>query len=202
MNANEPVGGWAGPAAPRIRTPAPEEQGALFRSVAVAARGFGRPKAPDVFAVMNIHRSLFWGWLAFASRLMPFGKLSGRDRELVILRTAWNCRSRYEWGQHVELGLRVGLTDAAIARIRRGPEAAVTPREALLLATCDELHANRVLGDATWSSLRAEFDEATLIELTLLIGHYAMLAAFLTSAGIALEPSVERCLAEFDARTR
>lgn len=29
------------------------------------------------------------------------GLLAGRDRELVVLRTAWRTGSAYEWGQHV-----------------------------------------------------------------------------------------------------
>lgn len=31
-------------------------------------------------------------------------QLSGRDREIVILRVGWNCASKYEWCQHVLYG--------------------------------------------------------------------------------------------------
>ena len=41
--------------------------------------------------------------------------LSARERELLILRTAWLRRSEYEYIQHVILGLRAGLTEEEIA---------------------------------------------------------------------------------------
>jgi hypothetical protein len=35
-----------------------------------------------------------------ASELMPGGRLPREDTELMILRTAHNCRSDYEWRAH------------------------------------------------------------------------------------------------------
>jgi len=65
---------------------------------------------------------LFRKWMPFAGKLLA-GKLPARDRELLILRTAWHCRSPYEWGQHVppgEGGGHLGRRDRAG---RRGPDA-------------------------------------------------------------------------------
>ncbi len=73
---------------------------------------------------------------------MPFGKLSRRDTELVILRVAWQCSSTYEWHQHVLIALRVGLTPDENAAVADGPAASgVTERQRTLLAACDELLA-------------------------------------------------------------
>lgn len=201
VDANTPEGGWAGPARPRLATPTPAERGIFFRLLGIVARAFGRSEIPDVFTVLHIHRPLFWGWLHFASRLMPFGKLPAQDRERAILRTAWNCRSRYEWGQHVDLGLAAGLTDDAIVRVRLGPAEATDPWEATFLRACDELHAGRTLADATWTALGAKYTPEQIIELVMLVGHYGMLAGFLNSVGIALEPPTEACLSAFEART-
>ena len=44
----------------------------------------------------------------------------------------------------------------------------------------------RDLTDATWSELRAAYDERTVIEILLLVGHYDMLATTLTT--LRLEP--------------
>lgn len=201
MSEHEPPGGWITSSAPRIATPPPGARGPLFRSIALASRAFGRSDIPDVFAVLHLHPPLFWGWLHFASRLMPFGRLRAAEREKVILRTAWICRCRYEWGQHVDVGLRAGLDDAAIVRVRRGPTAACDAREATLLRACDELAHERTLAPATYDALRALLSEKELIEFTMLVGQYAMLAAFLNAAGVALEPGMDRALAEFERRT-
>ena len=78
--------------------------------------------------ILNIFRTLahapkaltaFLGWGNYI--LSKRNALSPRDRELVILRTGYNCRSGYEWTQHKRIGLDCGLTDAEIARIKAGP---------------------------------------------------------------------------------
>lgn len=201
MNEHEPEGGWITTSTQRIATPPVSARGPLFRSVALASRAFGRSDIPHVFAVLHLHPPLFWGWLHFASRLMPFGRLQARERERAILRTAWSCRCRYEWGQHVDVGLRAGLDDDAIVRIRRGHEAARDPREALVLRACDELVQDRTLAAETFAALREHMSEPEIIELTMLIGHYAMLASFLNAVGLVLEPVMERALADFERRT-
>ena len=50
--------------------------------------------------------------LLFSSTLPP------RLRELAILRVAHRTDSEYEWGQHVKIGLREGLTEDEIAGVR------------------------------------------------------------------------------------
>ena len=50
---------------------------------------------------------LFRRWLGFGGALLS-GRLSGRLRELVILRTACRFGGRYEWAQHIELGAATG----------------------------------------------------------------------------------------------
>jgi alkylhydroperoxidase family enzyme len=87
---------------------------------------------------------------------MPFGKLPRRDTELVILRVARQCRSAYEWHQHVPIALRVGLTSDAVAGVAdSSPAGGFTERQRALLAVSDELLARRVLSDMTWSAVQA-----------------------------------------------
>jgi len=127
---------------------------------------------------------------------MPFGKLDRRDTELAILRVGWLCRCRYEWGQHVAIGLRVGLTPRQIASVAQGADAPDwEPRQAALLRAVDELQERRILSQPTWDALAAHYDEKKLLELVLLIGHYQMLAGLLNSLGLPLEPSAEEALA-------
>jgi alkylhydroperoxidase family enzyme len=189
-----PPGGWASPSQPRLRAPAPSRRGPLFRSMALVSGLFGRAEVPDVLTVLNINPRLFWAWLFFASRLMPFGKLPATVREKVILRTGWNCRSRYEWGQHVEIALGAGVSDLEILQVSQGPEAFTDRREQALMRACDEMLRDRLIADATWNTLKESYSEKLLIEIILLIGHYEMIAGFLNTAGITLEPAIETVL--------
>ncbi len=196
----EPGGGWAAPARIRLVPPPPAERGLLFRALSRVSVFFGRPELPNIFPVLHLHPGLFWTWLAFASRLMPYGKLDARIREKLILRTAWNCRSRYEWGQHVDLALSVGVRDAEIVDLTRGPDALGDRVEQALLRACDELCATSFVAESTWQVLSERFDRSRLVEIVMLVGHYRMLAGFLNSAGLALEAPIEEKLAAFHRR--
>lgn len=146
-----------------------------------------------IFATLARHPKLLASWLPFGGRLLAGGSLDRRFTELVILRTAYNMGNVYEWGQHVEISMALGLEQAAIARIAEGPEAeGWSPLEALLLRATDELHKERYIPDATWEALSGYLDEVQLIELCFLVGHYEMLAMFLRTAGVQLEPGKER----------
>jgi alkylhydroperoxidase family enzyme len=48
----------------------------------------------------------------------------------------------------------------------------------------DELHADRVLSDTTWTRLRSRYDDVRMIEFCMLVGHYEMLAMTLNSLGV------------------
>ena len=195
-----PEGGWADAGGMRIAPPPPSQQGAVFRLMSGISARFGRRQVPNIFLVFNKNPRLFWAWLVLASRFMPYGRLRDADREKIILRTAWMTRSRYEWGQHVELGLKAGLSDDDIVRASRGPDAFDDPRDRALVAACDEMLADRCISNATWEQLRKYYDEKLLIEIVVLIGHYEMLAGFLNSTGVALEPDIEKVLQDFHRR--
>ena len=137
---------------------------------------------PNIFTTLGRHRRLFRRWLRFASALMPGGDLPRAEAELVILRVAHNCGSDYEWRHHERLGAQAGLSAEEIERVRAGAGAeGWTARQELLLRAVDELHADRVIGDATWAGLRPLLTDAQLIELCMLAGHYEMLAMTLNS---------------------
>jgi alkylhydroperoxidase family enzyme len=143
----------------------------------------------NLFLTLGRHRRLFRGWLRFAGRMMPRGRLPRRDTELVILRVAHLRRNDYEWGHHVEIGSkRAGLTRADIERVKDGPQApGWSERAVALLSAVDELHATGDLTDASWGALRAHLDEPAAIELVLLVGHYEMLATAITTLRIQPE---------------
>lgn len=196
----QPDRGWAQAAHPRLIPPPPQRQGWLLRALGLLTRRFGRAELPDLFPVLNLHRGLFLPWLWFASRLMPHGRLPATARELLILRTAWNCRCRYEWGQHVDLALAAGLSDMDILCTTLMPGTFADPLQRSLIQACDELCLNDVITDTVWHALGQHWDEARLIEITMLVGHYRMLASVINSAGLRLEAPIEARLQAFYLR--
>lgn len=145
-----------------------------------------RTAPPAIFTTLGRGRGLFWGWLHFAGKLMPGGKLPRRETELVILRVAALRACEYEFSHHVRIGRRAGITAADVERIRIGSTAAGwSDHELLLIRTTEELLGSKDLSDASWAALRATYDERTTIELLLLIGHYDMLATTLMTLRLA-----------------
>lgn len=179
---------WRELDAPRIPPAAPEQLHFLIRPILkIAARGFGG-SPPNIFTTLARHGKLFVPWLLFAGRLMPGGSLPRTETELVILRVAHLNRCRYEWDQHVRIGARAGLTGEQIDRVTEGPSASGwSERQAAILQATDELHDQRLIGDATWARLSEYLSHTELIELCMLAGHYEMLAGTIASAGIQPE---------------
>lgn len=178
------------PSSPRLAPLPPDaEVDDDIRDLIAGIRGL-TGGATNIFATLARHAGLFRKWLPFAGKLLA-GKLPARDREILILRTGWNCRSEYEWGQHVVIGRNSGLDDAEIERITAGPDASEwSADDRVLLIAADELHGDARLSDATWQALAARYDERQLVEVPMVVGHYHMVAFTLNSLGVQREEGV------------
>jgi alkylhydroperoxidase family enzyme len=153
----------------------------------------------NIFRTFARHPDLFQSWLPFAGRLLGGSMLPARDRELLILRTAVACRSSYEWGQHVRISLGLEIDRESIDRVPRGPDAdGWTDHEAALLRAVDELHESSKLSDSTWATLAETYDERQLIEATVLVGQYHLVAFALNSFGVELDDGLESLPGEAD----
>ena len=175
--------------APRIPPLPPEERDEQHAELLGQASVPGS-EAMHIFSTLVRHPGLFRKWLPFGGKLMA-GKLPPRDRELLILRTGWNCTSEYEWGQHVLIARQVGVADDEIERVKAGPDApGWDPFDATLLRAADELHHEHRVADATWGALAARYDERQLVEVPMLVGHYHLVAFTLNTLGVEREPGV------------
>ena len=173
---------------PRITPGGRRELGVVTWTALRAAGRSMRTGPPNLFTTLGRHRRLFRGWLRFAGRSMPRGRLPRRDTELVILRVAHLRGSTYEWQHHLRLGRRAGLDEADFSRVTEGPSAdGWSERETALLMAVDELHDTGDLSDPTWDRLQWFLrDPRDLIEFVLLVGHYEMLAT--TIAALRIQP--------------
>lgn len=160
-----------------------DEQRAVLEPL-IAFRG----QPLNIFSTLVRHPKLTKRWLGFGTQVLLGSTLDARDRELAILRSAWNCQAVYEWGHHTEIGHEVGLTDDEIRRVTEGPDAAGwTDREALVLRAADELHDDSCLTDATWAALRAALSEHQILDLVFVVGQYHLVSMALNSFGIQPE---------------
>lgn len=179
---------------PRIPPLPPDEWSGEIKQILEAVPGGVENRLGDnnIFPTLAQHPELFRAWLRFGGYLLTSGKLPGLDRELLILRTAVNCASSYEWGQHVRISLAGGIERDVIDRVLDGPDAeGWTPHESALLRAADELHSGSRIADETWAALAETLDTEQLMETALVVGHYQMLAGALNSFGVELDEGLE-----------
>ena len=149
----------------------------------------GRPA--NIFATLAHHPKLLKRWLVFGNHVLAKQTLSPRDRELVILRIGWLCRSEYEWAQHVVIGRRSGIDEEEILRVADGPDApGWAARDALLLRAVDELHADSIIADPTWKALAEHRSTQQLLDLVFTVGQYNLVCMALNTLGVQLDPGL------------
>ena len=144
--------------------------------------------------VINIFRTLAhapkalqrfneWGGYVLSRR----NDLPAREREIVILRTGFLCKSGYEWTQHVAIGKREGLTDDEIARIKKGAGAGWSAADAALIKASDELNKDHFISDSTWKALGEHFTQKQCMDVVFTAGQYTQVSMILNSFGVQLD---------------
>jgi len=130
------------------------------------------------------HPGLFPLWDEFGSSLLR-GDLPARDREILILRTVYLAGGAFEWAYHEPIARRLGMTDADMQAIVRGPDdPALDDYEAALLRTADEFTGQARLSPSTWAALSARLSDRQLIEVLLVAGLYRENAFITNTLGI------------------
>jgi alkylhydroperoxidase family enzyme len=184
--------GWR--AVPRI-PPLPEEEWSAELEPVLQARppAVGvRLGDNNIFSTLARHEQLFRAWLPFGGFLLGRGVLPARERELLILRTGYNCACDYEWGQHVHIAERAGIDRGEILRVAQGPDAeGWSAQDAALLRAADELHAQAKITTPTWDALAQRYDQRGLIEIAMVVGHYHLVAFTLNSLEVELDDGLE-----------
>ena len=126
----------------------------------------------------------------FAGGLLDKGPLSLRQREIVILRIGYLCRSGYEWAQHVRIGLDAGLTEGEVSRIKYGPAASAwEERDRAMLRAVDDLTSDFFVSSKNWDALTFLTDRQKM-DLVLTVGQYTQVSMLLNSFGVQPEPDL------------
>lgn len=145
--------------------------------------------------VLNIFRTLarepkaMKGFMAWGNYILSRRNgLPAREREIVILRIGYLCRSGYEWTQHVAIGKQSGLTDEEVARLKAGAGApGWSPADAALIRAADELHKDQFITEPTWQALGAHLSDKQRMDLVFTAGQYTQVSMMLNTFGVQLD---------------
>lgn len=163
------------------------------------------PEAQEVFRrleargarVVNIYRALAHSgepmlhFMRLGNSLLMRCHLDHRLRELAILRVANLTGSHYEWAQHLTLARECGVTAEqmkAIGQWRSSP--AFDAGDRAVLAYTDAVAQQVQVPDETFRELARYLDETGIVELTLSVGFWGMVARLLEALQVDLDPEL------------
>ena len=180
----------------RLPVVKPDDLDGARRELYDRIAGGPRASGPQLFALTDVDGGLHgpFNAMLYAPRVgdalqslgaaIRYGSsLGDRVREIAILAVAGHADSDFERYAHEAIGRAIGLDDALLAALRSGAEVALDdPAERAALATVRALLRTGDLDDAEYDAARAVLGEPAIVELTTLVGYYAMLAA--ATAGV------------------
>jgi alkylhydroperoxidase family enzyme len=165
-----------------------DESHAVVTRVRASAGAGPAAIMPDYMRTMIKHPEIFRCQMEMGAAIFQ-GRIPPRERELAVLRCGWLCRAPYEWGEHVDIGKRYGLSDEEVARVQQGSAApGWSEHDAAILRGVEELIGDQALSDATWNTLAKSWGEAQLIEFPMMVGQYVATAFVQNSLRIRLAP--------------
>ncbi len=146
-------------------------------------------------AKLNLFRMLahaernFRPLLELGGTILSRQRLDAKLRERAILYVAQLSLARYEWVQHVPIALRSGATPEQISAIEAGnlSSSCFDPVERAVLEYTREVVQEVRPSDETLGALRKRLDDPEVIELTLAIGYYMMMARLMEATGVDLD---------------
>ena len=144
--------------------------------------------------VINLYRVLahtpnvLRNFLRLGNSLLAKTELSPKLRELAILRVAKLAGSEYEWTQHYFIALEVGVSNEQAEAISHWSDSTnFSDKECAVLQYTDEVAQNVEVKDETFRALQQHLNEQSIVELTLSIGYWGMVARLLVPLQVDID---------------
>jgi 4-carboxymuconolactone decarboxylase len=127
-------------------------------------------------------------FLRLGNSLLTRSKLSPKLRELAILRIAQITNSEYEWTQHYPIALEVGVSQTQTEAISHWNDSIhFNSEEKAVLQYTDEVEQSVEVKDETFQALIQHLSEQSIVELTLSIGYWGMVARLLVPLQVDID---------------
>jgi alkylhydroperoxidase family enzyme len=148
----------------------------------------GRPVVLNVQRMTANAQKIFVQRSRLSNALFTQTTIDPKLRELAILRTAKDCRSVYEWTQHVPAARHVGLTAEQINSVENWQTAGCfSELERLVLKFTGEVNNNVKASREALEGLKRHLSPGEIIELLIIIGHWRQTASILETTEVELE---------------
>lgn len=142
----------------------------------------------NIFRMLPYAETQVHGFLRMGAANFQELALDNRLREIAILATARTTNANYEWAHHVTIGGRAGITPEDIAAIKRGDFAALAEPDRIVATFAAEVTSDVRASDETFAAAHKLLGNRQVVELLLVVGYYNMVARFLETLDVDLEP--------------
>jgi 4-carboxymuconolactone decarboxylase len=172
-----------------IRDSVPEEQRAVFDAL-VQQRG-NAPNAGPLAVMIHVPELMqrgenFRAYLRGDDSCLPL-----KIRELAMILTAREHDCQFIWNAHAALARRAGVREDIVDHLRDQKElTGLTPDETAVVNYGREFFRTHRVSQATFDTALAQFGVRGLVELTNLMGYYALLAFNVNAFGVELPTDI------------
>jgi AhpD family alkylhydroperoxidase len=174
------------------RIPYPDDSNpevAQLRAQIVAERG----KLLNLYRMLLNSPPVAQGWLNFLTAIRQKCLISGRLRELAILRIAVINQADYEFVSHVPFALKEGLTQQQIDAVSNWEASSLySDQERAVLGYTDSMTRDVHVPEAIFEPIRRLFSTREVTELTATIAAYNLVSRFLEALQVDPEPEEQK----------
>ena len=138
-----------------------------------------------ILAVYN-NPEMFKGFASLSGRVHSASRLSGRVREILVLRTLYRNGSTYQCTLHEPVALNAGVTRDELEALKAADFECFNPAEIAALNFCEAAESVTTT-DALWERTVEHWSPEEISDMVLLAGFCAMAGRYLLAMGIVAE---------------
>ena len=159
-------------------------------------------KVLNLYRVLAHNPDIFRHSLRLGGALLTRTELLPKLRELAILLIAQLTGSEYEWEQHYPIALETGVSrEQANAIWNWNESTSFSSEERAVLQYTDEVTQEVTVKDETFRALKQYLNEQSIVELTLSIGYWGMVARVLVPLQVDIDAKSVCSVQELTGRT-
>ncbi len=136
----------------------------------------GRKEPKNIFKVYFKNEVLNNNWSIMAGHLFFKNSLTSRQREIIVLRITWRCRSDYEFINHLEIARNRNLMseDEMLDLTRDTQLLSWSREEAALVSATNEIAETTEMSDETWDTLNETLSIPQIMDVVMTVGGYTL----------------------------
>ncbi len=154
----------------------------------------GRKEPKNIFKVYFKNELLNNNWSVMAGHLFFKNSLTSRQREIIVLRITWRCRSDYEFINHLEIARNRNLMteDEMLDLTRDTPQLSWNREEAALISATNEIAETTEMSDETWGVLNETLSIPQIMDVVMTVGGYTLNSMACNSLTVDIDPEHSR----------